>query len=359
MRDPHQVADNPHAADAAGANSNKPEQPSTVSKRRLRPWLLLGLLVLLIGALVVRDDWRQTAFNSSERGARYLAFELLGWSPREVFVWRLRMAGLLSSPLGQQWTGAVERANQQPVRVGHRFRTASVFNADQINAHVYQVTLEQGAKLVWQLSRADTAGSRLYASLEQGRSDGQGWSTLTELSADGATASRVVSQTGEYRIVLQPELFGQVEYALAIAQGGSLPFPVASASPRDIGSRFGAPRDGGARAHHGVDIFAKKGTAVIAVTDGRVRTGTGGIGGNHVWLSGGMLGLSGARYYYAHLDSFAIESGDTVNKGDILGYVGNTGNARTTPPHLHFGIYSRGPIDPAPFLKPAPVLSKP
>ncbi|MGO1460730.1 MAG: M23 family metallopeptidase [Marinobacter sp.] len=90
--------------------------------------------------------------------------------------------------------------------------------------------------------------------------------------------------------------------------------------------------------------------------DGRVQTDTGGIGGNHVWLSGGMLGIGSASYYYAHLDSFAIESGDVVKKSEILGYVGNTGNARTTSPHLHFGIYSGGPIDPAPFLKPEPVL---
>ncbi len=62
------------------------------------------------------------------------------------------------------------------------------------------------------------------------------------------------------------------------------------------------------------------------------------------------------RYYYAHLDGFAVESGDKVKKGEILGYVGNTGNAITTPPHLHFGIYAGGPVDPAPFLKPEPVL---
>jgi len=156
--------------------------------------------------------------------------------------------------------------------------------------------------------------------------------------------------------VLQPELFGRAEYSLAVANGGSLPFPVESASQRDIGSKFGAPRDGGTRAHHGVDIFAEKGTPITAVIDGNVRTGTGGIGGNHIWLSGGLFGLGSARYYYAHLDSFAIESGDQVKQGEVIGYVGNTGNAKTTPPHLHFGIYSGGPVDPAPFLKPEPVL---
>src|SRR5690606_26698236 len=52
--------------------------------------------------------------------------------------------------------------------------------------------------------------------------------------------------------------------------------------------------------------------------------------------------------YYAHLDSHAVQAGQRVRVGDTLGYVGNTGNARTTAPHLHFGIYrrGRGPIDP-------------
>ena len=325
-------------------------------KRGMRPWLLFILLVALVALLIVRDDLRQDAAESSETAVRYLAFEKLGWSPREVFVWRLRLAGLLDSPLGQEWAGAVERASDKPVLVGDQYRTSESFADDQIKAHVYQVTLERGELLIWQLSRQDMSESRLYASVERHNSDGQGWSTVAYLEADGATKSRVVSSSGDYRIVLQPELFARVAYSLALAHGGSLPFPVEAASQRDIGSRFGAPRDGGAREHHGVDIFAKRGTPVKAVTDGHVRTGTGGIGGNHVWLSGGLLGLGGARYYYAHLDSFEIESGDRVKKGEILGYVGNTGNARTTPPHLHFGIYSGGPVDPAPFLKPEPVL---
>ncbi len=322
----------------------------------MRPWLLFSLLVLLVVLLTVRDDLRQSAAESSESAVRYLAFDMMGWSPRDVFVWRLRLAGLLDSPLGQQWAGAVERASEQPLRVGDQYRSSDAFADDQVEAHVYQVALERGEKLIWQLTRLGNSGSRLYASLERHESEGQGWSTVADLEADGATKSRVVSHSGDYRIVLQPELFARVEYSLAIAYGGSLPFPVEAASQRDIGSSFGAPRDGGAREHHGVDIFAQRGTPVRAVIDGHVRTGTSGIGGNHVWLSGGMLGLGSARYYYAHLDSFAIESGGTVKKGELLGYVGNTGNASTTPPHLHFGIYSSGPVDPAPFLKPEPVL---
>ena len=359
MSDSFKTSDNPQASvsGSAGTDTDSVGQfPVKARKRAIWPWLLLGLLVLLVAVLTVRDDLRQKVAESSENAVRYVAFDILGWSPREVFVWRLRLAGLVDSPLGQQWIGAVERANEQPLRVGNRYRISETFADDQVKAHVYPLALKRGEKLIWQLSRLDTADNRFYASLEQHESDGQDWTTFAEMNADGASKSRIISQSGNYRIVLQPELFAKVEYSLAIATGGSLPLPVEGASLRDIGSSFGAARDGGAREHHGVDIFAKRGTAVRAVIDGRVRTGTSGIGGNHVWLSGGMLGLGSARYYYAHLDSFAIKSDDTVKKGDVLGYVGNTGNARTTPPHLHFGIYSGGPVDPTPFLKPEPVL---
>ena len=328
----------------------------TAKKRDMRPWLFFGLLTVLVVVLAIRDDLRQSAAESSEKVVGYVAFDLLGWSPREIYTWRLRLVGLLDSPLGQQWGGAVEHAGEKPVRVGNRYRTSNAFTDDQIEAHVYQVSLERGETLLWQLSRLDSSDDQLYASLEWHESVGQDWSTVAQLNADGVINSRVISQSGDYRVVLQPELFAKVEYSLAIATGGSLPFPVEGAAQRDIGSGFGVARDGGARQHHGVDIFAKKGTPITAVVTGRVRTGTGGIGGNHVWLSGGMLGVGGTRYYYAHLDSFAIASGDTVKQGDVLGYVGNTGNARTTPPHLHFGIYSGGPVDPAPFLKSEPMI---
>lgn len=333
------------------------EQPPVKPKKRLnRSWLLFGVFALLVVVLIVRDDLRQNAAESSENAVRYVAFDILGWSPRDIFIWRLRVAGLLDSPLGQRWAAAVDRAAEQPVQAVGQYRTTASFASDKVEAHVYQVNLERGEKLVWQFSRLDTADSRLYASLERREKNEQEWSTVTELNAGDATNSQVVSKAGDYRIVLQPELFASAEYSLAMANGGSLPFPVEGAGQRDIGSPFGVDRDGGARKHHGVDIFAEKGTPVTAVIDGYVRTGTGARGGEHVWLSGSMIGFGSARYYYAHLDSFAVESGDRVKKGDILGYIGNTGNAITTPPHLHFGIYSGGPVDPAPFLKPEPVL---
>ena len=100
--------------------------------------------------------------------------------------------------------------------------------------------------------------------------------------------------------------------------------------------------------------FAARETPALAVVDGTAQTGTNTLGGNVVWLRGGVFGES---FYYAHLDRFAFEGTANVKAGDVIGYVGNTGNARTTSPHLHFGIYDRGAIDPLPFIRaddPAP-----
>jgi murein DD-endopeptidase MepM/ murein hydrolase activator NlpD len=135
---------------------------------------------------------------------------------------------------------------------------------------------------------------------------------------------------------------------------GTLAVPVVGVKRPALHSSFGEPRSGH-RKHEGIDIFAHRGTAVVAAADGVVvRIGTTDrLGGNTVWVAGKPSTL----YYYAHLDRFAkgLRVGDHVEAGDELGLVGNTGNARTTPPHLHFGMYplTRAflAVDPAPYLK--------
>ncbi|NTS41610.1 M23 family metallopeptidase [Flavisolibacter sp. BT320] len=131
-----------------------------------------------------------------------------------------------------------------------------------------------------------------------------------------------------------------------------LAFPVAG-KKSNIGSFWGASRDGGRRKHQGIDIFAKKGTAVVAITDGVIiESGDTPIGGKVLWLKSATHGWTA---YYAHLDKKAVKEGQYVRKGQVLGTVGNTGNARYTPAHLHFGIYkSSGPINPLPYVKNAP-----
>jgi len=133
----------------------------------------------------------------------------------------------------------------------------------------------------------------------------------------------------------------------------ALAFPVAG-KRSSIGSFWGDVRDGGARSHEGIDIFAKKGTPVVAVCDGVAYTGVGPRGGNYVWLRSWDYPWTA---YYAHLDKHGVKNGQLVKKGDVLGTVGKTGNAKTTPPHLHFGIYTwLGAVNPLPYIKNSPKI---
>jgi murein DD-endopeptidase MepM/ murein hydrolase activator NlpD len=125
--------------------------------------------------------------------------------------------------------------------------------------------------------------------------------------------------------------------------------PVAAPRLSRLADSWGAARSGGRR-HHGIDIFAPRGTPVVSATRGIVtRVGVNQLGGQIV----GVLGPGLEWHYYAHLDRFGtFRAGDVVQAGDVLGYVGDTGNARGTPPHLHYGIYRGGPTNPYPRLAP-------
>jgi murein DD-endopeptidase MepM/ murein hydrolase activator NlpD len=128
-----------------------------------------------------------------------------------------------------------------------------------------------------------------------------------------------------------------------------LAMPLADVSKRQVADTWGAPRGTG-RSHEGQDIFAPKGTPVLSATSGFVyNIGENNLGGQTV----SVIGAGGRVYYYAHLDKYApgLEEGDRVTTRTVLGYVGTTGNAQGTPPHLHFGIYTgSGAINPLPLL---------
>lgn len=128
-----------------------------------------------------------------------------------------------------------------------------------------------------------------------------------------------------------------------------LRLPVEGVSLNRVKDSWHAGRSGG-RLHEGQDIFAPRGTPVYSATEGYVvRVGENGLGGNVVFVHG----AGGRSYYYAHLDSHAegLAVGDYVTTETVLGYVGTTGNAADTPPHLHFGVYaSGGALNPFPLL---------
>lgn len=118
--------------------------------------------------------------------------------------------------------------------------------------------------------------------------------------------------------------------------------PVAGASAADWNpASFWYSPWGRSGTHKGIDIFAKEGTAVLAAANGLVvYTGFNDIGGNVVLV----LGPKWRFYYYAHLQRIDTGILRQVNAGDIIGAVGNTGNAKGKPPHLHFAVRSLLPL---------------
>jgi murein DD-endopeptidase MepM/ murein hydrolase activator NlpD len=113
---------------------------------------------------------------------------------------------------------------------------------------------------------------------------------------------------------------------------------------------WGFARSGG-RTHKGTDIFASRGSKVLAPDSGRVSLRSNELGGIVVWLTGD----AGVSYYIAHLDGYpsGLSNGQRVNKAQVVGYVGNTGNARGTSPHVHFQMHPGGgaPVNPYPTLR--------
>jgi murein DD-endopeptidase MepM/ murein hydrolase activator NlpD len=139
--------------------------------------------------------------------------------------------------------------------------------------------------------------------------------------------------------------------------GGRYVFPVYG--PSSFGDTFGAFRgDVAGNWHHGDDIFAPLGAPILACADGLVfSVGWNDIGGNRLWLRDSQ----GNEFYYAHLSAFSplAKNGRQVKAGDVLGFVGNTGDAQGTPTHLHFEVHPfsllfmgyDGAVNPTPYLE--------
>lgn len=119
------------------------------------------------------------------------------------------------------------------------------------------------------------------------------------------------------------------------------------AGSRRFVDSWGDPRSGGRR-HQGTDILAAYGTPLVAVTTGFVRTAYSSAGGISLYL----LGTDGVEYFYAHNSRNAISSGRRVSAGEIIGYVGNSGNASGGVSHVHFERHPgrAGAVNPYPFV---------
>jgi murein DD-endopeptidase MepM/ murein hydrolase activator NlpD len=120
----------------------------------------------------------------------------------------------------------------------------------------------------------------------------------------------------------------------------TLPIPVDGVTASQLRNTWGQARDGGGRRHKGIDILAPRHTPIRSVTDGIVEAkGMRGLGGQVVTI----VGPGGYRHYYAHLEDFGQQAeGDWVRAGEIIGTVGNSGNAAVSATHLHYGVYTSG-----------------
>ena len=112
-----------------------------------------------------------------------------------------------------------------------------------------------------------------------------------------------------------------------------------------FGDTWGAPRSGGRR-HEGVDMIGIRGTPILAVVDGFAKPKSNTLGGTTIWFAG----ADGNAYYYAHLDSYGATG--TVSKGEVIGYMGDTGNAKQSVVHLHFEVHPGG----GPAVNPYPTV---
>lgn len=274
-------------------------------------------------------------------------------TPREAYVHTLASAGLLETALGRQWARSGEAVLEQGAVLATPFRESGYLDPAVPAAVAYRFRVRAGQRFAVGVRIVPPSNALVFVDLFRAPTE-PGEAPVHVLSADsGVTAVEYEPQRdAEFIVRVQPELLRGGRYTLTAEIGPTLAFPVSGAGVPNIQSFWGDARDGGARDHHGVDIFAPRGTPALAATDGRVSSvRSTGLGGNVVWLRDERRGTS---LYYAHLERQLVERGAIVRQGDTLGLVGNSGNARTTAPHLHFGIYRRGsgPVDPLPFVHP-------
>jgi len=270
--------------------------------------------------------------------------------PREKYLSGLANAGLSETALVKDWIAAGQAALEHAPVVTSPHEELVALPRGEPLAVGLKVELKRG-----QLARLDvmmTADTVAQVFIDVWRADSLA-NGLVEVVTEAGAGQRVIEWEprldGWYVVRVQPELLRGGRLAVRLTVAPTLAFPVTGRGEADILSKWGAPRDGGRRSHQGIDIFARRGTPVIAARRGRIlEVAENDWGGLVVWLADDR----GNRHYYAHLSAQLVTAGSEVEVGDTIGLVGNTGNARTTPPHLHFGIYRRGqgPVDPYWFL---------
>ncbi|WP_439481243.1 peptidoglycan DD-metalloendopeptidase family protein [Cyclobacterium plantarum] len=274
-------------------------------------------------------------------------------SPYGRYLQGLKASDLKNYSMVREWEEAGKRVLADSNQVELPYKELTRFDPAEPEAASFLFSASEGQKITVDLKLLSDTSATWFIDLFEVKEGGE----LEELKIEGEkyTSKYPVKSGDKFLLRLQPELLRGGLVELSISYTPSLSFPLLEKSYLNIASFFGDPRAGGRRQHEGVDIFAARGTPVLAVREGRVsRVGNNRLGGKIVRISSGRY-----SFYYAHLDSQLVAVGTKVKPGDTLGTVGNTGNARTTAPHLHFGIYAPGwkSVDPLGFFQEAPELA--
>ena len=274
-------------------------------------------------------------------------------TPREQYEAALDASGLAGSAAVRDWKAAALYARDSALTLRAPFNESGYFAPERVEARGYLIPVRRGQQLAAQFTLRGARAARLFADLyEVPEAGSTTFDHLASADCGMAELEYEIRRDGSVVLLLPPELLSGGRYEVSVTLEPTLGFPVSGHDPGAIRSRFGADRDAGRRRHEGLDIFAPRGTPVVAAAGGLATwVGTNELGGNVVMVRDRERGEG---HYYAHLDTQLVSEGTIVSAGDTLGLVGNTGNARTTPPHLHFGIYARGrgAVDPTPYLVP-------
>ena len=184
-----------------------------------------------------------------------------------------------SDSLLSNWKNAYEMAKSTNLQIEDGFTATATKDSSDTFALAYTLELKKGEDLVIEIEPVNH--SKFFVDIID---DNQQLENTSQLLENGKLSS-FIRNAGKHTVIIQPEIHFQGNFLFKIYTQPSIAFPVAGKGNRDIQSFWGANRDGGARRHEGVDIFAKRGTPVVAAVDGRIsRTGNTGLGGKQVWL---------------------------------------------------------------------------
>lgn len=290
------------------------------------------------------------------------------WLPldtRDNYLSALHQLELAETYLGETWIRAGAQAVSEPLDVEAPVEEVFLLEPHRPGAVGYRFPARRGRRVTIYI---ETDVDRFFADVYrlEVRRNAEGMQTVdpdtlihvASLAREAGTIEFEPRRDNYYILRIQPELLRGGHFTVRFVARAALTFPVEGVGPEGILSFFGDNRDGGARYHEGIDIFAPRGTPLLAASDAVVfRVGWRDRGGNIVSLRDTERDL---LFYYAHLDEQLVEEGQRVSAGDVIGTVGNTGNAIATPPHLHIGVYQggwRGAVDPWEYFVDPPVIS--